>query len=217
MTRSCSAWLTALETKSALRPEPSPPNGSAIEPDWSSRKTMSVGLARVICAVYAMREMLSGEEAVAFFSAGGPGVVREGARLEAAPALAQEAEVDVDGQHVQRRVEHPEHGRLQEQRQQQVEVHAVPETPRHDPAEDGDEQPPEKEGDEHQPPGALRQLVAPLQSIYRPEPFDERRGDADGEHQAEDDARHEEHDVAGDGDDREEQRHDEDLRQRLQP
>src|SRR5215204_4480246 len=163
MTRSCSAWLTALETKSALRPEPSPPKGSAIEPDWSSRKTMSVGFARVICAVYAMREMLSGEEAVAFFSAGGPGVVREGARLEAAPALAQEAEVDVDGQHVQRRVEHPEHGRLQEQRWQQVELRAAREAPDQEPVEGEDEHPPQEAGHEDQPLEALRQLVAPLQ------------------------------------------------------
>src|SRR5215207_6664919 len=113
MTRSCSAWLTALATKSALRPEPSPPNGSAIEPDWSSRKTMSVGFARVICAVYAMREAVSDARPS---PGGGLGAVREGARLEAAPLLAEEAEVDVDGQDVNRRVEHPDHGRLQEQR-----------------------------------------------------------------------------------------------------
>src|SRR5215211_6520957 len=114
MTRSCSAWLTALETKSALRPEPSPPNGSAIEPDWSSRKTMSVGFARVICAVYAMREGVECCRSRRPSAGGRLGVLREGASPEARAVLAQQAEVDVDGQHVRRRGEHPLHGRLEE-------------------------------------------------------------------------------------------------------
>src|SRR3712207_9503701 len=102
MTRSCSAWLTALATKSALRPEPSPPNGSAIEPDWSSRKTMSVGLARVICAVYAIKEPSSvGLRPGALPSARGP-LGRVGARRrEPLPPLVEEAEEDVDRQDVE--------------------------------------------------------------------------------------------------------------------
>src|ERR671913_274933 len=160
MTRSCSAWLTALATKSALRPEPSPPNGSAIEPDWSSRKTMSVGLARVICALYAMRESVECWRGRRPSAGGRLGVLREGPGPEAAPALAEEAEVDVDGQHVQRRVEHPEQGRREEGGRQRVEIPAAREAPDDDPVEEHDEQPPQEVGDEDEPLVALRQLVA---------------------------------------------------------
>src|SRR5688500_9639577 len=100
MTRSCSAWLTTPATKSALRAPCSPPNGSAIEPDWSSTKTMSVGLARVICAVYAIARLCARPSARRRLGR------RVRARREARPALVEDAEEDVDRQHGRRRAEH---------------------------------------------------------------------------------------------------------------
>src|SRR5437763_7319605 len=54
-TRSCSRWLMASATPSALRLRGASPKGSVIDFDWSMRNKKHEGLARLIGAVYGSR------------------------------------------------------------------------------------------------------------------------------------------------------------------